>query len=231
MAPRGLKRKAKSGPIDYAKASRPARGYHLYKNGLLNVTPKTSAQVKLVQTNQETSPLLRLPGEVREIIWMAVFRDVVFENRTTGRRKCFVVAEGDRQILSLLRTCRQIYTETALLPYQVSIFRINSMDFANTALRKMRPAFRKHITKIEIGGLDALYGPGEPPYEAMNRLLPNLKIVTCGADTQGWSDYGEDHLFGYTDPSLPAGGTLRYPCFGGGDMRDRFSGVMRGRLS
>ncbi|KAJ4343307.1 hypothetical protein N0V87_000529 [Didymella glomerata] len=46
---------------------RPARGYHKYKNGLLNVTPK-GGERELVESNSK-SPLLSLPAEIRNRIW------------------------------------------------------------------------------------------------------------------------------------------------------------------
>ncbi|KAJ4992160.1 hypothetical protein SVAN01_02481 [Stagonosporopsis vannaccii] len=55
---------------------RPARGYHKYKNGLLNVTPK-GGEVVLVKNNQK-SPLLRLPPEIRQCIWEYTLGHSVF---------------------------------------------------------------------------------------------------------------------------------------------------------
>ncbi|KAI4683203.1 hypothetical protein J4E81_009332 [Alternaria sp. BMP 2799] len=46
---------------------RPARGYHKFRNGLLNVTPK-GGEKELVKRN-ENSLLLRMPAEIRNQIW------------------------------------------------------------------------------------------------------------------------------------------------------------------
>ncbi|KAF3051540.1 hypothetical protein E8E11_008995 [Didymella keratinophila] len=46
---------------------RPAHGYHTYKNGLLNVTPKGDEK-ELVERNSK-SPLLSLPTEIHTRIW------------------------------------------------------------------------------------------------------------------------------------------------------------------
>ncbi|KAH9879022.1 hypothetical protein J1614_002457 [Plenodomus biglobosus] len=45
---------------------RPLRGYHKFKNGLLNVTPK-GGEKEVTKANQR-SPLLRLPAEIRNTI-------------------------------------------------------------------------------------------------------------------------------------------------------------------
>ncbi|KAI4915818.1 hypothetical protein J4E90_004264 [Alternaria incomplexa] len=44
------------------------RGYQKSRDGLLNMKP-IGSEVAIVQRNAEESPLLRLPAEIRAMIW------------------------------------------------------------------------------------------------------------------------------------------------------------------
>ncbi|KAA8617144.1 hypothetical protein PtrSN002B_008404 [Pyrenophora tritici-repentis] len=75
MVPRKATAANKAGSKDKV-VKRPARGYHKFKNGLFNVTPKRSEK-ELVKVNQQ-SPLLRLPPEIRNRIWEFALGGMVY---------------------------------------------------------------------------------------------------------------------------------------------------------
>ncbi|EMD63226.1 hypothetical protein COCSADRAFT_161742 [Bipolaris sorokiniana ND90Pr] len=109
--------KAKKTPTDKQSkdkvVKRRARGYHTFRNGMLNVTPKGGD----VKANQQ-SPLLRLPPEIRNMIWELVLAGRVC---TLDYDKAGHVSMSSPKAptgISLLRVCRQIYAEAANIPLQ-----------------------------------------------------------------------------------------------------------------
>ncbi|KAF1997453.1 hypothetical protein P154DRAFT_280779 [Amniculicola lignicola CBS 123094] len=82
-------------------------------NGSIDVTPR-GAYVAIVERNQRESPLLRLPPEIRvQIFQRAVGGKTIklsFHVRNHGRK-------SNLNPLALLQVCRQLYAETAVLPF------------------------------------------------------------------------------------------------------------------
>ena len=75
--------------------------------------------------NATTSPLLRLPAELRNIIYKYALggRVLRFSRAGSKNHSIFHADTYDNpRILGLLRACRQTYSETALLPYQLNLF-------------------------------------------------------------------------------------------------------------
>ncbi|EUC46072.1 hypothetical protein COCMIDRAFT_54347, partial [Bipolaris oryzae ATCC 44560] len=65
--------------------------------------------------NQRESPLLRLPAEVRSMVWEYVF----------GGYHIYVYPrEIHRRILRLMTVCRQIFMEAVLLPFRLNTWHI-----------------------------------------------------------------------------------------------------------
>ncbi|CAN9135687.1 unnamed protein product [Alternaria alternata] len=94
-----------------------------------------AARDKISELNAANSPLLRLPAEIRNMIYDNVFRDqvLVLVPREPGSTDLFEhyydlkqydprVRAHDKQCLSLLRVPRQLYREGALMPYQLVTF-------------------------------------------------------------------------------------------------------------
>ena len=98
---------------------------------------------------QPTSPLLRLPGEVRNMIYAYVFSDLKW---SIARREAWVYTKigdpikcyptkrceyfryepNDYRIFALTQTCRQIRAESRLLPYKyASYWATRSVVFSN----------------------------------------------------------------------------------------------------
>lgn len=189
MATRAGKRKKpdKTGEESAEQPKRPKRGYHMFKNGLLNVTPK-GQEMEVAKTNSESSSLLLLPREIRDTIWKYVLGNKVFEcgNSHFKKRTIIFNSMAAKHDISLLLTCRQIYVETGLVTYQVSNFvteahaiRIEGYFFPS--LRKIKAAHRQHIHKVVLQ-MTWLLGSNWVAFPLVAtefcRLLPGLRLVT-----------------------------------------------------
>ena len=75
--------------------------------------------IDIAQRNATSSPLLRLPPEIRNMIYTLIIDvvTVVFTKARLGRGR-HPIQDG----LALLRVCRQIHAEAALLPYALNTF-------------------------------------------------------------------------------------------------------------
>ncbi|KAH7408273.1 hypothetical protein DE146DRAFT_629203 [Phaeosphaeria sp. MPI-PUGE-AT-0046c] len=129
---------------------RPARGYHTFKNGALNVTPK-GTEKDIVKSNQD-SPLLRLPAEIRNTIWKYTLGGKTMRPVYSYRSRLNFVPKPSERIntFALLRTCRQIYAEGALIPYTESIFSVEYMADVTRAFRRFRKHQLGHIRELSI---------------------------------------------------------------------------------
>lgn len=136
-----------------------------------------------VKSNQ-SSPLLRLPPEIRNRIWEYTLGGVVFRTHTYwGRRRYrvkFKACENESNIgLALLRTCRQIYSETATMPIRLNTMACLSVLSFENAAKQLQPYQRKYITKIRI----ETYGIGSDIMQKFDHRLdfptafPGLKLI------------------------------------------------------
>ena len=80
----------------------------------------TSTKLNAVQ-----SPFLRLPAEIRNLVYHHLFCDAVYQPRFEMWNEYMHVMCPRADNRFMLRVCRQIHHETALLPYRMGIF-----DFA-----------------------------------------------------------------------------------------------------
>ncbi|KAF2831381.1 hypothetical protein CC86DRAFT_138684 [Ophiobolus disseminans] len=132
---------------------KPARGFHRFRSGILNVTPK-GAEKELVKRNQD-SPLLQLPPELRQKIWEEVlggknFRCQIFDYKI-GKTERMVPPKTERAFgLCLLRTCRQIYSETALLPYKLNIITFSHLSSFRHELMVLQKFQRSQVVGIHL---------------------------------------------------------------------------------
>lgn len=146
------------------------------------------------------SPLLRLPAEIRNEIWKyalggKVYRGV-FDDSKAPSTKLSLPRTEPANAAALLRTCRQIYAETALMLCSLNKF---SFDFAAdvcVGVRKLKPIQRRQITAIQ---LELLCPAGDParlckmldrdmymPSKSFVTRLPCLKkicVSVFGAET------------------------------------------------
>jgi hypothetical protein len=142
-----------------------------------------------VKRNQK-SPLLRLPPEIRHSIWEYalgghVLRESTLGNKEGGtKRYRWVPPWSERTCgLDLLRTCRQIYSETALLPYKLNTFSTHYQLFQFNLRCWLKPFQDAQISLIQLelisgDDLKVLYGlTGEQAFKNKLDLLPGLKRV------------------------------------------------------
>jgi hypothetical protein len=122
--------------------------------------------------NREQSPLLRLPGELRNKIYEYAMSDVTITIfPSSNPRKPFqlyaYLARGAADAISssnvldmtgLMRTCQQVYLETRLLPFQAITFHVNSDGSFITFLEKLLGAERDAITTVQLSTVDANMG-------------------------------------------------------------------------
>ncbi|KAI4647677.1 hypothetical protein J4E93_004087 [Alternaria ventricosa] len=97
------------------------------------------------ERNAAASPLLRLPPELRNSIFAyALYHEIFILGPPDSC--AYVVKSRDKNLLSLLYVCRQIYSETAFLPYKLNSFEIcRSRPVSLVAFLKRRTA-----TQIEL---------------------------------------------------------------------------------
>ena len=137
-----------------------------------------SPQQEIMTRNANVSPFLRLPPEIRLRIYNFVFggQDIRIGYRPSAIRipdksEPLVTAQhwgsgfhhhtvhgsGRGLDLRLLRVCRHVYTETALLPYALNKFSFPSEDVRKEFQRTARPGKKlvqtKAIGKYEITGI------------------------------------------------------------------------------
>jgi hypothetical protein len=113
-----------------------------------------------MERNATTSPLLRLPGEIRNFIYEYVFREDARYNlaaKTFPKEQPTLEDVRDIRLfpvvphrLALVRTCRQLYIETALLPLQFNTFVFRLHNFRDFGSSQLTLAQRNAIRAIEI---------------------------------------------------------------------------------
>ncbi|KAJ4382921.1 beta transducin [Didymella sp. IMI 355093] len=163
------------------------------ENGMLDVTRKSSNNVKVIKADSQ-SLLLRLPPELRNRIWEYALGGHVFDvvTRTVYERRKRInkakVWDLPKNTFALLRVCRQIYAEPALLPYKHNAFRFKSED-AFDWVASLRPVQQNLISEIHIATLDACCMLAKDQIPQQCSLLPialhidrfpGLKIVSFG---------------------------------------------------
>ena len=132
------------------------------KNGCM-----PAAQNEIMNRNASVSPFLRLPPEIRvriyklllggQHIWIDSYpssTDIHGSHHGKSFYHLNTIDHSGRGFdIRLLRVCRQVFTETALLPYA-----LNKFTFSNNSVRKeferlVRPG-KKQAQKTAIGAYD-----------------------------------------------------------------------------
>jgi hypothetical protein len=144
------------------------RGYRKYRDGTLNVTP-IGHEIALVKQNAKDSPFLRLPAELRRRVYEYVLgKDAV---STSSLRR-----------FALLQVSRQIYLETARLPFNLKVIESN---FLPTLQRSVRLGIMKHVEELDL--LDVFFPTKQDLENIVPRdLLPKLTRVTLRC-SEGYS--------------------------------------------
>ncbi|OSS49745.1 hypothetical protein B5807_05819 [Epicoccum nigrum] len=106
--------------------------------------------------NQEESPLLRLPAELRTKIYEFAIGGYVIELFESKKKPCYnVLSQADGHYTAfakptvLSEICRQLYKETAFLPYSLNTFH-GHLRRIHRFLKSLTMAQRKQIKSLEI---------------------------------------------------------------------------------
>jgi hypothetical protein len=163
---------------------------------------KRSKLAPLTEQNMQDSPLLRLPGEIRNMVYnytlpsgqytireqtsCSVIERFIARNSKTKPAPTpgepGLVAEGHTiNDLSLLLVCRQIHSETALIPFKQNVFCFANLDALIDIESIFTPKQCSAITNIQVNcRLDEMdltviewYKDARP----LSESLPNVKSV------------------------------------------------------
>ncbi|KAF1912419.1 hypothetical protein BDU57DRAFT_551268 [Ampelomyces quisqualis] len=131
-------------------AKRPARGYHRFKNGMLNVAPK-GQEKGLVATNG-VSILLALPAEIRSQIFHYALGGKTFRQiyKSWNRRPFQCEPSEHIHAFALLQTCRQIYVETAAVPFASNAFTVDDCSMLKNSCRPFTKYQIRNIKELQI---------------------------------------------------------------------------------
>lgn len=136
-----------------------------------------------VNKNQQ-SPLLRLPPEIRNKIWTIALGDMIFiPNRDWFARPYLWVAANPprNHRLALLRTCRQVFCETALIPYKINTFIVPRYIKLRSFLRRMKTAHRRAVSTLQVEHSMSYGNPlTHVPLLSLLTGLERLKVVVTG---------------------------------------------------
>ncbi|KAF2682589.1 hypothetical protein K458DRAFT_276177, partial [Lentithecium fluviatile CBS 122367] len=119
---------------------RPKRGFHTFKNGALNVRPK-GTEVAMYTTRNIWA----------EVLGGKTFRQhPILRPRLPALYKLKAPKCDRRGCMALLRTCRQIYAETSLIPYQSGIFSATDLFHFRPLLKKLKVNQRSQIATLQL---------------------------------------------------------------------------------
>ncbi|KAF2622721.1 hypothetical protein BU25DRAFT_204842 [Macroventuria anomochaeta] len=118
-----------------------------------NLSSPAEVSEQISETTAPKSPLVSLPAELRNIIWALVLGEKTFDIKCEVRIPWGTTTTNltiQKHYLSLLRTCRQIHSETRLLPFKLNIFQFKSEDAFKPWLNKFDQAQRAAITEVRL---------------------------------------------------------------------------------
>jgi len=89
-----------------------------------------------------------MPAEIRNAIWKLVLGGK--EYRSDWKARFYPSPTEPKDVTALLRTCRQIYSEAAIMPLALTIFSVRCVREAERSLKKFKPNQRKQITTLQF---------------------------------------------------------------------------------
>ena len=130
-----------------------------------------AAQNEIMNRNASVSPFLRLPPEIRiriyrlvlggQQIWISLYPYETDHRSHCGERFYHfntINGRGRGLDIRLLRVCRQVFTETALLPYALNHFSFETISVRREFEKLVRPG-KKQAQKKAIGAYDVCEFP------------------------------------------------------------------------
>ncbi|KAF2662860.1 hypothetical protein K491DRAFT_5062 [Lophiostoma macrostomum CBS 122681] len=103
----------------------PAHDLKRLPNGLLDMAHMPASIASISQHNATASPLLRLPGEIRDKIYSSILTSVEFEVYTFNSIPYRISAGPgvtSKRAIGLPSVCRQLYADTSLLLFSKPTF-------------------------------------------------------------------------------------------------------------
>lgn len=92
--------------------------------------------------------MLRVPAEIRNQIWKLVLGGKLY--RSSWSFGFHPSPTGPKHNTALLRTCRQIYSETAIMPLALGTFSVDCIREAKRSLKKFKATQCKQITTLKL---------------------------------------------------------------------------------
>ncbi|KAF1997459.1 hypothetical protein P154DRAFT_578880 [Amniculicola lignicola CBS 123094] len=157
-------------------------GVRTFANGMLNAAP-FGLLTAIYERNQIKSPLLRLPPELRNRIFkLAIGDSVVVMNPTWSRILHGFPSMDVMTLPALPRVCRQLYSETNMLPFATYEFRYSYgyHEEVHPGHKAFLPFQKSAISTVSIQPVDPYvkgYSPGrgsESHFDILARQLKEL---------------------------------------------------------
>ncbi|CAN9321678.1 unnamed protein product [Alternaria sp. RS040] len=140
--------KGKKAFTDTEVVKRRYKKVRFHEDGLLNVERKTGKYFKIARENQQDSLLLRLPPELRCLVFEYVLGGNTYEIRYHQKSEAVKNTTISKHALALLSVCRQIFAETALLPFSLNTFSVFHPLVFNIWIKGFHPAFAEVVTSL-----------------------------------------------------------------------------------
>ncbi|KAI4915817.1 hypothetical protein J4E90_004263 [Alternaria incomplexa] len=121
-----------------------------HENGLLNVETQTGKYLKIARQNQRDSPLLRLPAEIRHLIFGYALGGKTFYIHHDDRQGIAKNETVSKNTLALLAVCRQVFAETALLPFSSNTFSATHPQVFNMWIEDFPSVFAEAVTSVRL---------------------------------------------------------------------------------
>jgi hypothetical protein len=111
---------------------------------------RTGAEVCSAMQNQRDSPLLRMPPEIRNRIYDFALGGNTFVLLKDDDTEKIVNKTKSKNALALLAVSRQLYAETALLPFSLNVFSSVSPSRLRSWASEIQPVHRNNITALKL---------------------------------------------------------------------------------
>ncbi|KAF1840370.1 uncharacterized protein K460DRAFT_410962 [Cucurbitaria berberidis CBS 394.84] len=163
------------------------------ENGLVSMEKTPENLVGIVKRNASNSPLLRLPGEIRNHIWALAMgghyikiEEVVYRKtteslwmKTTYRAPANI---EDRicppSAFRFPEVCRQIYSETATLGYKLNTFVFDHyISYNSKWMARLLPGQKSAITSVVLESVMFEGYVANISVGSLRLTLPNLKRI------------------------------------------------------